>query len=188
MFAVAVPVAATGVTPAASAAATVTVNTTTDLVQTGDGFCSLREATLFANGNTAEPDCAPGTASGTTTIVVPSGTYTLRGGPLSLIGSARLAGAGAGTGPGSTTIDAAGHSQVLSIPSVDAHVTISDMTITGGVSGQVCAFACTPGDAVDGVAGGGITTSGTLALERVIVSVWKLSIPPPTPPRPEIPP
>ena len=158
--------ALTAVHPApAFAATTVTVTTTLDETQAGNGTCSLREATLFANG-TAEPDCAPGTASGITTIVVPDGLYRLRGQALTLTGSATLTGAGAGT----TTIDAAGGSRVVEV-GVQASVTISDVTITGGVSGQTCAFACGTNDPVVGDLGGGIINNGgTLALTRVIVT------------------
>ena len=60
----------------------------------GDGVCSLREATLYANG-TAQPDCALTPPSGTTTIVVPAGTYGLAGMPLTLTGNASISGAGA---------------------------------------------------------------------------------------------
>jgi CSLREA domain-containing protein len=150
----------------AFAAATVTVNTTLDETQAGNGTCSLREATMFANGGTAEPDCAPGTASGTTTIVVPGGLYRLRGQSLTLTGSAVLTGAGAAA----TTIDAAGGSRVLEV-GFQANVTISDATITGGFSGQTCAFACGFSDPVNGDAGGGIINDGgTLALNGVTVT------------------
>src|SRR6516225_2478041 len=67
---------------AAFGASTVTVTTTADETQPGNGTCSLREATLYANG-TAEPDCASAPASGLTTIMVPAGLYVLTGGPLS---------------------------------------------------------------------------------------------------------
>ncbi len=149
----------------ASAAATVTVNTTGDTTQAGDGACSLREATLFANGNTAEPDCAPGTASGTTTIVVPAGSYGLGGQPLSLTGAATLVGAGAAT----TTVNAARASQVFFIRD-GANVAISGMTITGGLSGQTVGT-----DPVFGLPGGGINNNGTLALNQVIVTANRTS-------------
>ena len=164
LIAAALLMSATAATPAAFADTTVTVNTMLDQVQAGDGFCSLREATLFANGNAAEPDCAPGTASGTTTIVVPAGTYTLRSQVLSLTGNATLVGGGAGTGTGATTIDAAGHSQVFFIQDA-ANVAISGMNITGGVTGQT-----TGGGTVFGLPGGGINNNGTLALNHVIVT------------------
>jgi hypothetical protein len=150
---------AAAIPSAAAGATTVTVNTTIDLVQAGDGVCSLREATLYANG-TAEPDCAAAPASGTTTIKLPAGLYRLRGQVLTLTGSATLIGAGAAT----TTVDAAGASQVFFIQDA-AHVAISDVTITGGMSGQT-----TGTNPVFGLPGGGINNNGTLALERVIVT------------------
>src|SRR6516164_8189052 len=108
--AVALALALSGVVRAApaSAATTVTVNTTLDETQAGNGTCSLREATLYANG-TPERDCAAAPASGTTTIIVPAGLYILTGAPLQLTGNASLSGAGAAT----TTINAGGISQVL---------------------------------------------------------------------------
>jgi CSLREA domain-containing protein len=149
----------------AAAATTVTVNTTLDETQAGNGTCSLREATLYANG-TAEPDCAAAPASGTTTITLPAGLYRLRGQALTLTGAANVVGGGAGA----TTIDAAGTSQVILV-GVDANVTISDVTVTGGVGGQTCAFACGTNDPVNGDPGGGIENEGgTLALNRVIVT------------------
>ncbi len=54
-------------------AATITVNTTTDEVNS-DGDCSLREAIIAANTDTAVDACAAG--SGTDTIQLLSGTYT----------------------------------------------------------------------------------------------------------------
>jgi hypothetical protein len=146
--------------PSAAAAATsVMVNTTIDVVQAGDGVCSLREATLYANG-TPEADCSAAPASGTTTIKLPAGLYRLRGQVLTLTGSAALTGAGAAT----TTIDAAGASQVFFIQAA-ADVAISGVTITGGTSGQT-----TGTNPVFGLPGGGINNNGTLALERVIVT------------------
>ena len=156
----------TAIRPAsASAAATVTVNTTADETQAGNGTCSLREATFYANGTGAEPDCAAAPPSGNTTIVLPAGFYTLGGQPLTLSGNATLVGAGAPT----TTISAAGHSQVLLV-SVGANVAVADVTITQGVSGQTCAFACALGDPVNGNPGGGISNDGTLSLNRVIIT------------------
>lgn len=146
-------------TPAASADTTVTVSTTVDEAQAGDGTCSLREATLYANG-TAEPDCAPGTASGITTITVPAGLYRLRGQVLTLTKTAALMGAGAGT----TTVDAAGASQAFFVQDT-ANVAITGVTITGGVTGQI-----TGGGTVFGLPGGGINNNGTLALNHVIVT------------------
>jgi hypothetical protein len=97
---------------------------------------------------------------------VPAGLYRLRGQVLSLTGSAVLIGAGATT----TTIDAAGGSRVFEV-GIDAKVTISDVTVTGGLSGQTCPFGCGINDPVNGDAGGGIINDGgTVALSRVIVT------------------
>lgn len=54
-------------------AATITVNTTTDEYN-GDGDCSLREAIIAANTDTAVDACAAG--SGVDTIQLPSGIYS----------------------------------------------------------------------------------------------------------------
>jgi CSLREA domain-containing protein len=148
----------------AAAATTVTVNTTADET-TANGTCSLREATLYANG-TAEPDCAATPASGNTTIVLPAGVYTLGGRTLTLTGNVTLSGAGAST----TTITAAGASQVFVLAST-ARATISDVTVTGGSTGAVCGGGlCGLGQPLFGVPGGGIANDGTLSLSRVIVS------------------
>jgi CSLREA domain-containing protein len=53
---------------------TITVNTTDDELN-GDDDCSLREAIRAANTNSVVSGCAAG--SGTDTIILPSGTYTL---------------------------------------------------------------------------------------------------------------
>jgi len=163
--AVAVASTATGAPPAA-AASTVRVNTTLDETQAGNGTCSLREATLYANG-TAEPDCASAAASGTTTIDVPAGVYILTGGPLSLTGNASISGAGAAT----TTISGGGVSQVLAVFS-GARVSVSGVAVTGGQSGAACSgnMCVGLGLPVFGFPGGGIINNGTLTLTGVIVS------------------
>ena len=149
----------------AFAATTVTVNTTLDETQVGNGTCSLREATLYANG-VAEPDCATVPPSGLTTITVPAGVYVLTGGALSLTGNAAIAGADAAT----TTITAAGESQVF-VVAATASATISDVTVTGGNTGTVCGGGmCGLGQPLFGIPGGGIANAGSLSLTRVIVS------------------
>lgn len=149
----------------AFASTTVTVSTTSDTV-TGDGVCSLREATLYANG-TAEPDCAVTPPSGTTTIVVPAGTYALGGLPLTLTGNASITGAGAAT----TTITAAGQSQVLLVKQA-ATVSVSGVTVTGGLSPSVCINPLCVGARLpsSGVPGGGIANDGALTLTGVTVT------------------
>ena len=164
--AVLVAFALTAIRPAvAGAATTVTVNTALDETQAGNGTCSLREATLYANG-TAEPDCAPAPAAGGVTISLPTGLYVLTGGALALSGDATINGAGAAI----TTITAAGASQVF-VVAATAHAAINDVTVTGGNTASVCGGGmCGLGQPRFGLPGGGILNSGTLALSRVIVT------------------
>jgi CSLREA domain-containing protein len=146
-------------------AMTVTVSTTADETQPGDGTCSLREATLYANG-TAEPDCAAAPASGLTTITMPAGLYVVTGGPLSLTGNVAVAGAGAAT----TTITAAGASQVF-VVAPTANAAISDVTVTGGSTFNMCGGGfCGNGQPRFGQPGGGIANNGNLLLSRVAVT------------------
>jgi len=163
--AVAVATAAIG-SPPAAAASIVRVNTTLDETQPGNGTCSLREATLYANG-TAEPDCAPAPPSGPTTINLPAGAYILTGGALSLTGDATIAGAGAAM----TTISGGGVSQVLGVSS-SARVSVSGVAVTGGQSGAACTgnMCIGLGLSVSGFPGGGIVNAGALALTGVIVT------------------
>lgn len=157
----------TAIRPAtASAATTVTVNTTLDEAQAGNGTCSLREATLYTNG-TAEPDCALAPPSGDTTINVPAGGYALTGGPLTLTGNASISGAGAST----TTITAGGKSQVL-IVKLGAAVSVSGLVVTGGQSPSACTGVLCVGARLPsfGFPGGGIANDGTLTLTGVTVS------------------
>lgn len=147
------------------AATTVTVTTTLDETQAGNATCSLREATLYANG-AAEPDCAATPASGLTTITVPAGVYVLTGGALSLTGNVAIAGAGATT----TTITAAAASQVF-VGVATARAAISDVAVTGGNTGSVCGGGmCGLGQPLFGIPGGGIANAGALSLTRVIVT------------------
>ena len=164
--AVALTFTLTAIRPApASAASSVNVSTTADETQAGNGTCSLREATLYANG-ASEPDCAAAPAAGVTTITLPPGVYVLTGGALSLTGNVAIAGAGAST----TTITAAGASQVFVVAS-GARATISDVAVTGGITGSVCGGGmCGLGQPLFGLPGGGIANAGTLALARVIVT------------------
>jgi CSLREA domain-containing protein len=149
----------------ARADVTITVNTTSDDTTSGNGTCSLREAITYANG-TAEADCAAGTATGTTTITLPSGPYVLTNGELSITGPTVINGAGAA----STTIDAHGASRAFSVAATTA--TLSNLAVTGGASGLV---ACTPFPtcitfARTGAPGGGIDNAGDLTLDGVTVS------------------
>jgi len=61
---------------AVARAATITVNSMADAV-VNDGNCTLREAILAANSDTAIDGCAAG--SGPDVVVVPAGYYQLTG-------------------------------------------------------------------------------------------------------------
>jgi CSLREA domain-containing protein len=142
-----------------SYAAAITVNTTTDELNS-DGDCSLREAITAANANTATDACAAG--SGTDTITLPAGTYTLSvagigedanaTGDLDLTSNITINGAGATT----TVIDANDIDRVMHI--VTGTVDISGVTIRNGNMVS----------ATDN--GGGIRNTGTVTLTESIVS------------------
>ena len=151
----------------AHADTTVSVNTTSDSPSAGQ--CSLREAVAYADG-TSEPGCAAQPASGTTTISLPSGTYTLASGGLPITANAVIAGAGAS----STTISGANSFQVFTI-AASIQVTMSQLTITGGLSG-VPSTGCSGSGifrtcpAETGNNGGGIVNAGTLTLDRAVLT------------------
>lgn len=138
-------------------AATISVNTTTD-ENNVDGDCSLREAIIAANTDTAVDACPAG--NGADTINLPAGTYllTLAGfdtggllGDLNITADLTLIGSGAGT----TTIDANGIDRVFDIINGSA-VAISRVTISGGNTTS---------------AGSGIRVSGSSALDLTNVRV-----------------
>ena len=140
---------------------TINVNTTADESTPGDGTCSLREALAFGDG-TAEPDCAPGSPSGTTTINVPASSshYFLTVGELLAAGSVVIK--GGGVGALGTTIDAAHGSRALQVDS-GATLSISGLTVTNGQA-PACGANCPSEN------GGGIANLGALTLTDVTVS------------------
>src|SRR5262245_27796539 len=131
-------------------AATITVNTTTDELNT-DGDCSLREAIRAANLDQTVDACPKG--SGADTISLPAGTYILAlpgtnensalTGDLDITHDLTIVGAGKTT----TIIDGNLIDRVIETM---ANVYISGVTISGGDSGTD--------------AGGGILVGGTLTL------------------------
>ncbi len=138
-------------------AATITVTTTTDEINT-DGDCSLREALLAANTNQPVDACPAGT--GFDTLVLPAGTYILSlpgddssglVGDLDIVESVTIE----GDGPLTTIIDANGIDRVLEIFS-NTQVLLSRLALTGGDSGNV--------------AGGAIRLFGQLTMDRVRIS------------------
>ncbi len=144
------------------AATTITVTTTDDVIA-DDGQCSLREAVVAANTNSAFHDCPAG--SGSDTIAFDSGlpapatfTLTLTGagedaamtGDLDISGSLTISGAGAGQ----TIIDGNASDRVFEIPA-GANATLSGLTIRNGDPGA--------GE------GGGIRLRGSLRLTNSVV-------------------
>jgi CSLREA domain-containing protein len=157
------------VVPAARAATTITVSSTTDTYSKADKVCSLRDAVEAVNTGAAFGACpAGGTA---TTIVLPQGTYTLMAptgsddnstGDLNIDAPVSIQGAGAA----STTISAAHHGRVMRI-AAPATVSISGVTITAGKAPS--GAAGNPNGGVGGN-GGAIDNAGTLVLQSVTVS------------------
>ena len=113
-------------------AATIDVTTTSDEIKLGD--CSLREAIIAANTDTATTGCPAG--SGSDVINIPAGTYTLymggtdedaaATGDLDITGDVTLTGAGETT----TIINGNGIDRVFQI--IHANVMITNLQITGG--------------------------------------------------------
>jgi hypothetical protein len=158
--------------PGTAAAATIHVTVREDVVDPGDGNCSLREAVTAADddapsGTTGE-ECAAGSTTGADTINVPPGTYLLdiavgttedgnARGDLDIGSDVIFQGAGA-----ADTVITGGVTervlQVLGAPTV----TLRGLTITRGNPGQL------PDGT--GLSGGGILSGpGTLVLEDCIV-------------------
>ena len=126
-------------------AAAITVTTTDDEVN-ADGDCSLREAIIAANTDTAVDACPAGNDADT--IILPAGTYLL-----SLAGASEDAAATGdlditedltitGADRTSTIIDADGLDRVFDLIGFPV-VQISDVTITGGSAGS------NPGGGID---------------------------------------
>jgi hypothetical protein len=93
------------------------------------GTCTLRQAIVSANADSAQGTCTAG--SGTDTITFAAGlansTIALQYGQLLVNSSVTISGSG-------QTIDANGNSRVMEISSANtvASVTVSDLTLTGG--------------------------------------------------------
>ena len=139
--------------------ANITVDTTDDELNS-DGDCSLREAIQSANSNTSVDNCTTG--SGTDTIAVPAGTYTL-----SIVGTGEDANAIGdlditspltinGAGAVSTIIDGGGIDRVIEVRP-GATVGINAVTIQNGNPGP-------------GFGAAGILNSGTLTLTNSTVT------------------
>ena len=165
---VAVATAGSAAGPAASPAladSAVTVTTTSAETTAGDGTCSLAEAILYAQRlNGGNTDCGT-TATGTTVINMPEGTYAVPPVPpnsqrphleIGSGGPGPIVIAGTTTGTIGTTIDGQGAAGRLLLIDPGATVIIRNVTLRGGV-------------AMSGF-GGGINNGGTLTLDHVTVN------------------
>ncbi len=117
-----------------SVPATLTVNTTLDVLGHANGMLSLRQAVLDANARTTAD-----------TIVVPAGTYNLTlaepgdtgaGGDLDINASGTAALTISGAGAGTTIIDGGGRNRIFDINLFGA-VSISGVTMQDGNAGPL---------------------------------------------------
>jgi hypothetical protein len=124
--------------------------------------CSLSGAVAYADG-ASQPACASGTASGTTTIMVPSSAsdYTVMS-TLTITAGTVIQGAGAAH----TVISGGGSVRVLDN---QATLVVSGVTITDGLS-PVSAGTCGANSCGVGTLGGAIYNAGTLTLDDAVVS------------------
>ncbi|GBD25853.1 hypothetical protein HRbin30_01179 [bacterium HR30] len=121
-----------GLTAGPAGAATYTVNTTNDTVDSSDGKCSLREAIQSANG-AGNGNCGPDSPGDDTIDFNVSGTITL-GSTLPNIVSASTAGKLTIDGTGQTiTISGGGSVRVMVVDS-GANLTLQNLTIANGAS------------------------------------------------------
>lgn len=113
----------------AAHAATITVTTTEDGSIPGE--CTLRDATLASNDNTAHGGCVAGEAGHDDIVFAPgvAGTISLVSGQLTLAEDTTITGPGAGQ----LTIDGQGASRIFDITGdASLQTVLSGMTLTGG--------------------------------------------------------
>ncbi len=162
--------------------ATLTVNTTLDVLGHDNGILSLRQAILDANARTTAD-----------TIVVPAGTYTLTRtgesitdggltGDLDISASTKYSLTISGAGAGSTVIDGGGLNRVFTV-NYAGTVSISGVTIEHGNAGissgggifssyatltvSNCAFS---GNSAGGQGGGALFVGGTVTVNTCTFS------------------
>lgn len=131
----------------------------------GGGSCTLREAIEAVNAHNSGTACGP-LDSGTTTINLPSNTYTPTSGQLVVEGNLAIVG-GDESNPGQTVIDA-GASRVMEVKA-SGSAKLAGVEITGGRTADAPAapdiFTSYPvGN------GGGILNHGSLILEHALVT------------------
>jgi hypothetical protein len=161
--------------PAASLGATIDVNSNADVIA-DDGHCTLREAVIAANTNTASGampnECRAGAGSDRIELPADHYTRTIGGfaedagatGDLDVLEDVTIHGAGAAT----TIIDAAHKDRVLDV-AAGAAVQIEGVTLTGG-TGRAGQLGPPGGDGGAGGDGGGIRNQGTLTLVGCVVT------------------
>jgi CSLREA domain-containing protein len=155
---------------------TIPVDATADSLAV-DGNCTLREAIIAANTDTAVDACPAG--SGADVVVVPAGTYTLTltgadedaaaSGDLDITGDLELSGAGAAV----TIIDGNFTDRVLDVDPGGAGLTVrvSGVTLQHGGPAVIGAFD----------AGAGVRSRATLTLADCVVRENNVVVGPPTP-------
>jgi CSLREA domain-containing protein len=158
-----------------ASAATVNVNTTTDVVAV-DGLCSLREAITSVNKQAASGnlngECAAGDGNNDT-IIVPSGSYRLAlagidednnaTGDLDILANVVLQGAGIGA----TIIDAGGIDRVIDIPASALTVHLIGLSLINGHAPDSVTTAGESGGAINNRNGASLfLTNVELSLNR----------------------
>jgi CSLREA domain-containing protein len=167
--------------PASASATTFTVTNAADAFA-NDGVCTLREAIVSADTDTATGGCPAGSGADTIVLATPTVTLSQAGadedagvtGDLDITGSLTIEGESGGT-----TVEASHLDRVIDVHS-GAQVTLENLTLTGG---QTPAGAnATPGTGTvsggdlygdaggNGEAGGGVRNAGTLTLDHVTVA------------------
>lgn len=149
-----------GAAPVAAATVTFTVNSTADShdAHPGNGKCADRAGRCTLRAAVEEASAEP--AGTSVTIKVRSGQYLLTLGSLDLTGNTiHITGAGsgaiAGTGAGSTVVQAKGAFRVVDVGAA-AKATLSQLTITGGNAGNTGY-------------GGGVYNAGKLTISLCVV-------------------
>lgn len=145
-----------GMVTAGAAGNTITVNSTSEATNGADGLCTLREAIIAANTNTASGavagECAAGSNSGADTIDLTgvAGTITLTTALADISSDMTLN----GPGPGTLTIQRSSS-------------TFTVFNITSNVTVAISGLAVQSSSSNDG---GGISNGGTLDLTNCTVS------------------
>jgi hypothetical protein len=163
-----------------AAAATITVNTTSDDVSTGDGMCSLRKAINDVNApGSNSGDCAPA-AFGANTIALGANTYFLTAPAAGTTSALKILSTVTdltitGAGEGATTINASSSGARTLQIAPGATVTLSELTLTGGhapdgTMGSPAFGGSTGGAGAVGANGGGILNQGSLTLSEAAVT------------------